>query len=66
MKGSAAVIYDLFQNSFLLPLVFKVKMAFFTPVLSEIIRQLVLGYFPLTSEVSVIFKNSFPFAIISI
>lgn len=28
----------------------QVKMAFFTPVLSEIIRQLVLGYFPLTSE----------------
>ena len=35
-------------------------MAFFTPtVLSEIIRQLVLRYFPLTPEVSVLFEFVF-------
>ena len=35
-------------------------MSFFTPtILSEIIRQLVLNYFPLTSEVSVLSKSIF-------
>ena len=35
-------------------------MSFFTPtILSEIIRQLVLNYFPLTSEVSVLNKSIF-------
>ena len=35
-------------------------MSFFTPtILSEIIRQLVLNYFPLTSEVSLLSRSIF-------